>query len=191
MGHATSLCNLLRSAKFRGTPACLPEYIFLRKAETAVSACACASAHHRNDLNGDFCRRVLFPGPGSSVASSSSRLVSGSESRLASIVVVGEGGGAPVHLVLFLLRPPLENGSISQLSIDQHEILMAKSCARARRERERVSRNSLEGPKGIPLSFASVRPHAWARATKASNTASAVSGRANAGGQAAMWCIMC
>ena len=98
---------------------------------------------------------MIIPGSGSS---SASLWVSGSAGlSSASIVVVSLtlSGSISLHLVLFFplfAGTPLENGSISQLAVDQHEILMAEPCARTHDD-ERVSRKSLEAPKGFPFPF--------------------------------------
>ena len=99
---------------------------------------------------------MIIPGSGTS---SASLWVSGSAglATAAPIVIVLSGVGAiPLHWVFLLFRfgTPLENGSISQLAVDQHEILMAEPCSAASdrdSERESVAKKSLEGPKGFPL----------------------------------------
>ena len=79
--------------------------------------------------------------PGSS-SSSASLVMSGSGLSASPVVIVLSGLGAiPLHWVFkifFLLLlfhsgagTPLENGSISQLAVDQHEILMAEPCEAA------------------------------------------------------------
>ena len=112
--------------------------------------------------------------PGSS-SSSASLVVSGSAglATAAPIVIVLSGVGAiPLHWVFLLFRfgTPLENGSISQLAVDQHEILMAEPCSAAtadsnseRECREKESRRA-EGIPPLHVHAALCRRHCTAGA---------------------------